>query len=265
MWCRNCYQDLPGTLDAPSGRIVCSRCQQPMQTRKSQQAARVCDDGLPLDEPATASVATVAPFRNDHWSQHVRHLNRELRRPTPSRGLSAHDPLSRRRLDPPQDLFTQIQSATSPDAPIGPPPVVAPAPLARSEVTQIVAWLIVVAGSLALAAGIAGIAWSLSTEQLRYWNVALAVTLGGQGTLILGLVLVASRLWRNSRYATSKLHDVQSRLIHLQSTADALVASRSGSAPAFYADLVRGSSPQVLLANLKGQLDQLATRVGSSW
>jgi hypothetical protein len=61
------------------------------------------------------------------------------------------------------------------------------------------------------------------------------------------------------------LQDVQSRLIQLQTTADSLVTMRSGGAPAFYADLVRGASPQVLLANLKGQLDQLATRIGSGW
>jgi hypothetical protein len=40
---------------------------------------------------------------------------------------------------------------------------------------------------------------------------------------------------------------------------------RSGGAPAFYADLVRGASPQVMLANLKGQIDQLATRIGSGF
>ena len=82
----------------------------------------------------------------------------------------------------------------------------------------------------------------------------------GQGLLIFGLVLIAARLWRNSRYASSKLIDVHSQLGQLQHTADALTTMRSG-APAFYAELVRGASPQMLLANLKGQLDQLATRI----
>jgi hypothetical protein len=81
--------------------------------------------------------------------------------------------------------------------------------------------------------------------------------------LIFGLVLVVTRLWRNSRNATGKLQDVYTRLGQLQNTADALAAMRSASAPAFYADLVRGASPQVMLANLKGQVDQLATRIGS--
>jgi hypothetical protein len=56
---------------------------------------------------------------------------------------------------------------------------------------------------------------------------------------------------------------MHARLSELQHTADALTAIRSGGAPAFYAELVRSASPQMLLSNLKGQLDQLATRLGN--
>jgi hypothetical protein len=135
----------------------------------------------------------------------------------------------------------------------------------RGEGGQLTAWLIVLAGTLLLAGGIGLIAWSLSAKQLQYWNLALGLTLGGQGTLIVGLVLVVSRLWRNSRHAAGKLQDVLARLGQLQQAADALATTRGGGAPAFYADLVRGASPHVLLANLKGQVDQLATRIGSRW
>ncbi len=126
-----------------------------------------------------------------------------------------------------------------------------------------VAWLIVLVGSLALAAGVGLIAWSLSAKQMLYWNLALGLALGGQGTLILGLVLVVSRLWRHSRYAAGKLQDVHVRLGQLQQTAEVLKTMRAGGgAPAFYAELARGASPHMLLTNLKGQLDQLATRLG---
>lgn len=114
---------------------------------------------------------------------------------------------------------------------------------------------------LALVGGLALIAWSLAQNEMSYWNQALGLTLGGQGVLIFGLVLVVTRLWRNSRYASNKLHDVTARLAQLQHTADALSATRVGGASAFYADVVRGASPQVLLTNLKAQLEQLATRL----
>ena len=135
----------------------------------------------------------------------------------------------------------------------------------RPEGSQIVAWLIVIVGMLALAGGIGLIGWSISTGRMLYWNVALGLALGGQGTLILGLVLVISRLWRSSRYAAAKLQEVYARIGQLQQSTETLATMHSGGAPAFYADLVRGASPHVMLANLKGQVDQLASRVGSTW
>jgi hypothetical protein len=133
----------------------------------------------------------------------------------------------------------------------------------RADGSQIVAWLVVVIGLVALAGGLGLIAWSIAKAHLLYWNLAMGLTLGGQGTLIFGLVLVVTRLWRTSRHASGKLQDIGGQLSQLQLTADALVGVRSGGAPNFYADLVRGANPQVLLANLKGQLDQLTGRIGS--
>ena len=69
----------------------------------------------------------------------------------------------------------------------------------------------------------------------------------------------AQRLRQHGRQAMKDNHELS---LAMQRVNKALTAMRSGSAPAFYADLVRGASPQVLLANLKGQIDQLATRVG---
>jgi hypothetical protein len=233
-----------------------------MRTRKPTYSESICDEGLALDEPAAAAAAATLP-RVDDWS--VRQLGRELRRSNAVAAVGPHFPQGPRRFDPPQNLFADVGHASTP--PIQ--PITAQTALRattrppRSAAGQIIAWLIVMAGSLVLSAGIGLVSWSLAANQMLYWNLALGLTLGGQGALIFGLVLVVSRLWRNSRHATNRLQDVHVRLGQLQHTADALTAMRSGSAPAFYADLARGASPQVLLANLKGQLDQLATRIGS--
>src|SRR6202000_1974147 len=104
---------------------------------------------------------------------------------------------------------------------------------AQSEGSQIVGWFVVIIGALAFAGGAGPIAYSLSSKVTPYWNLGRGLALGGQGTLILGLVLVASRLWRYSRYAALKLQDVHSRLGQLQQTADVLTSMRAGgSAPA---------------------------------
>jgi hypothetical protein len=245
-----------------------------MSNKTSAQAIAICDEGIALDGPAAPPKAAVAasapPFRVDEWSarQHVRSLSRKLRWPSVAISASSSSiPQEPRRFDPPQNLFDQLEHATT--------PIISPAKgqptkgirsrSTRTEGSQFIAWLVVLTGTLALAAGIGLIAWSLANEQMLHWNLAMGLALGGQGTLILGLVLVVTRLWRSSRFAAGNLQDVHARLGQLQHTADALTAMRSGGAPAFYADLVRGASPQMLLTNLKGQVDQLATRIGSSW
>jgi hypothetical protein len=244
-----------------------------MQKRNSAYATRICDDGLALDEPAAAQAASQAaaasPFRTDDWAarQRVRTAVRELRRPNPNTANSPNRVAAdRQRFDPPQDLFAQIEHATTPTIATNAPQSFAIdlAPKYSSG-SQVIAWLVVIIGALALTSGVGLIAWSLSTAQMLYWNYAIGLAMAGQGTLILGLVLVISRLWRSSRYSAEKLQDVHVRLGQLQQSSETFAATRTGGAPAFYADLVRGASPHVMLANLKGQVDQLATRVGTAW
>ncbi len=272
MWCSTCQQETPGVAHATSGRIVCSRCQQPMPKRYSTHTTRICDEGLALDEPqlAATTASRTTPFRTDEWAagQRVRKAVRELRRPNPTTATSPNRIASdRRRFDPPHDLFGELEHATVPGLAAMTSPLAANTILQyrRPEGSQIVAWLIVIAGMLAL---------SMRCRPHRLVNfdrsnaileLRAGSALGGQGTLIFGLVLVISRLWRSSRYAAAKLQEVYARIGQLQQSTETLATMRSGGAPAFYADLVRGASPHVMLANLKGQVDQLASRVGSAW
>ena len=244
-----------------------------MQKGKSPYTSRICDEGLALDEPAVAQTgspaAAASPFRTDDWAarQRVRTAVRELRRPNPTSASSPNRVAAdRQRFDLPQDLFGQIEHATTPTiATLAPQSFAIDPAQKHSSGSQVIAWLIVTIGVLALTGGVGLIAWSLSSAQTLYWNYAIGLAMAGQGTLIFGLVLVISRLWRSSRYSAAKLQDVHVRLGQLQQSSETLAATRTGGAPAFYADLVRGASPHVMLANLKGQVDQLATRVGTAW
>ena len=254
MWCSTCQQDVPGVSHSATGRLVCSRCHQPTRTKKSNPANGIYDGGIELDEPLVAR-ACASPPKLDNWQDRhrSRRLGRELRRsasisPAPFERL----PSNPRRFDPPAELFDNTPTSVSPIS----------TPVARrAQGGQAIAWFTVMAGFFALCGGLGGIAWSLAMNRGEYWNASLGLTLAGQGALIFGLVLVVARLWRNSRYATGKLQDVHTRLVELQRTAEALATNRGG-APAFYADLARGAPPQMLLSNLKGQIDQLATRFG---
>ncbi len=218
MWCSTCHQDVPSVAHEVTGRMVCSRCQRPLRVKKPPHAAAICDDGLALDEPAAATAAATLP-RVDDWivRQRLRYLDRELRRPRATVGAGAvasNFPQGPRRFDPPQFSLEELaQAAVVNFTPPADYVSTRAAPRSRrSGSGQIVAWLTVFAGVLILAGGIGLVGWSLSTRQMLYWNLALGLTLGGQGLLIFGLVLVVSRLWRNSRYASGKLQDVHTAL-----------------------------------------------------
>jgi hypothetical protein len=136
-------------------------------------------------------VAAAPPVRGDDWKgrQRVRNLSRELRRPCISTAsMPGRLPEAGRRFDPRQNLLEQHDVHVAPAM----PPATSASAIGRprrSEGRQVFAWLVVVCGTLGLFAGIALVAWSLGTEQMIYWNLALGLTLGGQGMLILGLVL----------------------------------------------------------------------------
>ena len=222
------------------------------------EAGIALDDIAQYDEVALEVVDGRPPLVADDWQlrRRTRELGRKLRHDTAG---------TQRRADSPQNLFADLAEQTA-------SPIVDPGSYARPAQTtkspgpefgQFVAWFVTLLGFTSLATGLGMIGWSIAHGGSEFWDHALALTLAGQGLLIFGLVLVVTRLWRNSRYASNKLQEVHTELGQLQRTADALSAMRSGGAPAFYAELVRGASPQMLLTNLKGQLDQLATRLNS--
>ncbi|HEY4235299.1 MAG TPA: hypothetical protein VGM76_17845 [Lacipirellulaceae bacterium] len=269
MWCSNCQQDVAAIGQPGTNKCVCTRCQRVL---RPPHAVQICEAGIALDEhptwiaAAVVPAATSPPFEIDDWDlrRRNRELGRKLRhdlgRPRPR---SATTTSSASNLAPPENLFDELQQVTAPSlfTPTEADLSRRPRPSRRPEGGQFMAWVTAFCGAGILGAGLGKLSWSLSSGRNDDWNIAVGLTLMGQGLLIFGLVLIAARLWRNSRYASSKLIDVHTQLGQLQHTTDALTAMRSG-APAFYAELVRGASPQMLLANLKGQLDQLATRIG---
>ncbi len=258
MWCSNCQQDVPAIGRSGTTKLACTRCHSALPP---PHAVGISEAGIALDdEVALEVVDSRPPLVADDWQlrRRTRELGRKLRHDTAG---------PQRRVDSPQNLFADLAEQTASPI-IDPGSYNRPTPTANSpspEFGQFVAWFVTFIGFTTLATGLGTIAWSIAHGGSDYWDHALALTLAGQGVLIFGLVLVVTRLWRNSRYASHKLQDVHADLGQLQRTADALTAMRSGGAPAFYAELVRGASPQMLLTNLRGQLDQLATRLNGQW
>jgi hypothetical protein len=105
------------------------------------------------------------------------------------------------------------------------------------------------------------VGWSVVSARAELWNFGLPTSLLGQIALLAGLVLQLERIWSDSRETASKLEHVDDELHDLKTTTTMLGTSQSTAGSSFYAHLAGGAGPQLLLADLKGQLDLLAVKI----
>ena len=122
-------------------------------------------------------------------------------------------------------------------------------------------WTALSLGLMTFVCGGVLLGWSLAASRSDLWNLGLPIMLGGQFGLLLGLLLQLENLWEGNRHTVDKLDEVDDRLDDLKQTAALLTSSHSSPAQAFYVHMAGGASPQLLLADLKGQLDLLATQM----
>ena len=115
-------------------------------------------------------------------------------------------------------------------------------------------------GTTGSVCGLALIGWAMNTGRQELWAVGTPIILAGQILLILGLVLELDRIWRDNRWAAVRLETVDEQLHDLK-TATTLLGDVQGPSSAFYAHWAGGAGPEVLLGDLKGQLDLLAVKL----
>ena len=129
---------------------------------------------------------------------------------------------------------------------------------------SILVWSLVGFGIMAFVCGAILLAWSLIAGRGELWTLGMPVCLAGQLGLLLGLVFQLSRLWDDNRQTATQLASVDQRLDDLKQTATLLTTGHSAPAQSFYAHLAGGANPQLLLADLKSQLDLLAVQMASA-
>lgn len=113
-------------------------------------------------------------------------------------------------------------------------------------------------GMLTFIAGGVLVAGSFVLDRPDLWSRGLPLAIAGQVGILLALALQLERLWVSSRSTVRKLNDVDAHLEQLGRHADLLHGSTSHD---YYAHLARQSSPHVMLADLKGQLDRIASSI----
>jgi hypothetical protein len=121
-------------------------------------------------------------------------------------------------------------------------------------------WMLLTIGLMAFACGTTLLIWSWLESRDDLWKLGLPITIGGQASLLIGLVLHLERIWQNSRLAVVKLAAVDEQLRRLERESAAANLTH-GTAQAFYHHMATSASPEILLADLKGQLDLLSHEV----
>jgi hypothetical protein len=125
-----------------------------------------------------------------------------------------------------------------------------------------VVWLTLSLGVMMFVCGGLLLGWSIVAARKELWSVGLPIALAGQVALLVGLLLQLERMWRHSHVTKAQLDNVGEQLHDLKSTTALLGTTHSTPAVAFYSHMAGGASPQILLTDLKGQLDLLAVKIG---
>jgi hypothetical protein len=125
--------------------------------------------------------------------------------------------------------------------------------------TSLPGWAALLSGLTALACGVVLLGWSYVDARPELWDVGLPIALSGQAVLLVGLVLHLQSIWIRHQETSGQLEmlDGEIQQLHvLRRTAQEREHSES-----FYSHLADGAAPQVLLADLKGQLDRIVARL----
>jgi len=263
MWCKNCRQDVPAVTADDRRATRCARCggvlRRPEPVAVTVHTAgleEVGDSDFEVDEQDATPLEPDGGL--DDWA-----LDIELQRL--HRLVTAAMPASTQQLPamPPASAWQSSQNGTA--RPTNP----AQSALAVSRVaprrrTSIVVWSLLGFGIMAFVCGAILLAWSLIAGRSELWTLGMPACLAGQLGLLLGLVFQLSRLWDDNRQTANQLATVDQRLDDLKQTATLLTTGHSAPAQSFYAHLAGGANPQLLLADLKSQLDLLAVQMSSA-
>jgi hypothetical protein len=227
MWCDSCQRASSKAETADATR--CARCGKELvgQTTRSQDITRLT---LPEED-----------WKLEADIRSVHRLVDNLR--------------GKRRIDPPSSLAEPHRER---------------APILKAERTSehaavpksnLAAWAILSVGLATFACGAVLLGWAYAAGREDLWPIGMPLTLIGQAGLILGLVLQLDGLWQSSHQTQQTLVTLDDELTRVRQATTLLSTSHSGPAQSFYAHMAEGATPQLLLADLKGQLDLLAQQM----
>jgi hypothetical protein len=264
MWCSQCRQDVPAQASPKEGKLHCPCCGGGLDIRAAQRAAGTAREGGPPVRPDAAAKAVDDAPDYDGWEldEQLRHVEHVLGTEKERKGRA--EAAYRRELARIDQSHAAVPAWHAPA--VEKPAKRRSAAAAGDEgpeggrTTSFLVWLALSLGTMAFACGGILLGWSLVAGRGDLWNAGLPVALGGQIALLIGLLLKLDCLWHDNRRAAAKL-DVVDEQLHELKTTTALLGTGQGTPAAFYSHLAGGANPQLLLTDLKSQLDLLAMKI----
>ena len=275
MWCCHCQQDVPAVARSAEGPLVCPRCDADFDTDCDadidadfdpaadliQACAHPTDTGVSLDSVASEPNLTppINLLEREETHRHLRHIGRRLRT------AYRHDPGFGAAPPPrnwgPEALasLTGLEHVRAVKRRSSHPAVDDRSPTFTSRLIG----LLLVAGVAGFVGGAGLLVWAAAFQLPGPWQWGMTATIGAEGALILGLTWMAGRLWRNSRQLNRQLAGVEGQLHDIEHLTGSLAGSRMSSSQHYYDHFNQGASSQMLLANLRGQVDQLASKISA--
>jgi hypothetical protein len=251
MWCKHCRQDVQGVRSPDQLGANCARCgclllnnEQPAGSEVSG-VAKSAAHGIDLGEvPPLVSHATFEEWELD---ERYRRVQARVGRWKHHGGSAA-----------PQSAALSRQPTWQVHERHTPVPKRHARPSRATPRSPLAARLMIGLGLMAIIAGAAPIGWSELEHRGELWSAGLAAIVAGQIGLLVGLALRLERVWQNGRDTIRKLDAVDSQLHRLERTTSLMCVNHGSAAQAFYAHMADEANPQMLVADLKGQLDLLA-------
>ena len=266
MWCKRCQQDMPGITAGEDAKLRCMRCSTPLGIDAESPTADQGDPVVSTGKPVAidGDNAEIPPI-GDGWElgEKLRHIQRVVQPGKATATIPSKTGPADFRIDGPHAGPPQWHAPVRRKKPAGrrKRPVQVKQEAAGEGTAGLSVWIAVSLGVMLLVCGGILLVWSMVAGRPELWNIGLPMAVVGQVALVVGLVLQLDRLWHHNRHTAAKLDNVDEQLHDLRSAAAMLTTSHSSPATAFYSHFTNGASPQMLLADLKGQLDLLAGKL----
>ena len=254
MWCRQCQQDVPAIASSGERKFCCPRCGEDVGV----QCPADTDAKTSSSDPPPASARAEEMPTNDCWELDERLWDiAQVLQVETARGHR------REKADGGEvTRFDQAHEIKASGTVFNRGSINSSKKTVPDTFISALIWSALSLGTAALVCGGVLLGWSLWTGRGELWSIGLPIAAGGMICLLIGLALEINRFSRDNHHTVSKLDEVDEKLRDLKTIASFLDAGGGPSSAAFYTHLAGGANPQLLLSDLKGQLDLLETEIG---